>query len=257
VIDGAADTFVAIIWVAGTPSALCYDSLDNKLYCINGAQIDVIDGATNYILNTLFIDPAPSGFCYGAQFNRIYCVSESGRVTVIDCGSDSILAVVNVGYLPAAPTYNAGSDRVYCIHPGSNSVSVLDAVTNRVLQTVEVDQAPLDICLNQSGSRAYVANSVSSSISVIRDSLIGIVERPEPDVRRPWAGATIIRRVLFLPEAASPKPQASSWLLDITGRKVLELRPGANDVRALAPGVYFVRLDHGVSRISRKVVLTE
>jgi len=30
-------------------------------------------------------------------------------------------------------------------------------------------------------------------------------------------------------------------LLDVSGRKVLELHPGANDVRALAPGVYFVR----------------
>jgi hypothetical protein len=29
-------------------------------------------------------------------------------------------------------------------------------------------------------------------------------------------------------------------LLDISGRKVMGLRTGANDVRALAPGVYFV-----------------
>jgi hypothetical protein len=30
-------------------------------------------------------------------------------------------------------------------------------------------------------------------------------------------------------------------LLDITGRKVMELQPGDNDVSRLAPGVYFVR----------------
>jgi len=29
--------------------------------------------------------------------------------------------------------------------------------------------------------------------------------------------------------------------MDAAGRKVMDLRPGANDVRALAPGVYFVR----------------
>jgi hypothetical protein len=34
---------------------------------------------------------------------------------------------------------------------------------------------------------------------------------------------------------------SSLSLSDISGRKVLDLRPGANDVRALAPGVYFVR----------------
>jgi len=54
------------------------------------------------------------------------------------------------------------------------------------------------------------------------------------------AVATVIRGVLFLPEASSHKPQAAS-LLDVGGRKVMDLLPGPNDVRALAPGVYFVR----------------
>jgi hypothetical protein len=52
--------------------------------------------------------------------------------------------------------------------------------------------------------------------------------------------ATIVRGVLFLPEATSPRPPAAS-LLDISGRAVLDLKPGPNDVRALAPGVYFIR----------------
>jgi len=41
---------------------------------------------------------------------------------------------------------------------------------------------------------------------------------------------------------------------------VLDLRPGANDVRALAPGVYFVREAASGERSAvsvRKVVLTE
>jgi hypothetical protein len=48
-------------------------------------------------------------------------------------------------------------------------------------------------------------------------------------------------------------------LLDIGGRKVMELRPGANDVRALAPGVYFVRGEGrgaGDEGRIRKVLLT-
>jgi len=52
-------------------------------------------------------------------------------------------------------------------------------------------------------------------------------------------GPTIVRGVLWL--ATSPSTSSSpSWLLDISGRKVLELKPGANDVRHLAPGVYHV-----------------
>ena len=51
-------------------------------------------------------------------------------------------------------------------------------------------------------------------------------------------------------------------LLDISGRKVLGLKPGANDVSRLAPGVYFVSEQSAVSSKQmrtcrvRKVVLT-
>jgi hypothetical protein len=48
--------------------------------------------------------------------------------------------------------------------------------------------------------------------------------------------ATVVRGVLYLPEASSRRPQITSCLLDISGRGVMELRPGVNDVRALAPG---------------------
>jgi len=34
---------------------------------------------------------------------------------------------------------------------------------------------------------------------------------------------------------------AAAALLDASGRKVFDLKPGANDVSQLAPGVYFVR----------------
>jgi hypothetical protein len=65
---------------------------------------------------------------------------------------------------------------------------------------------------------------------------------------------------LCLPAASSVEREASSVLLDISGRKVLDLVPGANDVRALAPGVYFVgegpgARGQGPGRI-RKVIVT-
>jgi len=48
---------------------------------------------------------------------------------------------------------------------------------------------------------------------------------------------TVVRGVLFLPSL----PAADCSLLSVDGRKVLGLHPGSNDVRHLAPGVYFVR----------------
>ena len=55
-------------------------------------------------------------------------------------------------------------------------------------------------------------------------------------------GATVIRgvlRVSLQPTANGLQPVIR--LLDAAGRKVIELHAGANDVRTLSPGVYFVR----------------
>jgi len=55
----------------------------------------------------------------------------------------------------------------------------------------------------------------------------------------------------------------SSWQSlsrrSISGRKVLDLKPGPNDVRSLAPGVYFVReaQTQAQAQAVRKVVITQ
>jgi hypothetical protein len=82
----------------------------------------------------------------------------------------------------------------------------------------------------------------------------------QPSQRQPHGTqlfATMVHNVLFLQEATSPKLQASS-LLDIGGRKIMDLRTGANDVRALAPGVYFVREAQAQAQAQavRKIVVT-
>ena len=69
----------------------------------------------------------------------------------------------------------------------------------------------------------------------------GVEESIKPQATSLKLGPTIIRGVLFLPQTSSHTPQAASCLLDVSGRRVMNLRAGANDVRALAPGVYFVR----------------
>ncbi len=78
-------------------------------------------------------------------------------------------------------------------------------------------------------------------ICVWRGTGIGAVSesRPTSLAPRPLLTATIISGVLFVPR--SPDPSISRSLLDISGREVLSLRPGSNDVSALSPGVYFVR----------------
>jgi hypothetical protein len=79
---------------------------------------------------------------------------------------------------------------------------------------------------------------------------VGTRETMSDGRRTGKVGPTIIRGVLFL-NGDCPRtgtvPKAA--LLDALGRKVIELRPGANDVRRLSPGVYFAREVSGVRRI--------
>jgi hypothetical protein len=84
----------------------------------------------------------------------------------------------------------------------------------------------------------------------------GVEESPRPQAASSSPAATIVRGVLFLPQSPVANRQSPSALLDISGREVLALRPGANDVRHLAPGVYFVRTANGEERITNKVVIT-
>jgi predicted acyl esterase len=70
--------------------------------------------------------------------------------------------------------------------------------------------------------------------------------KPQAPSHRP--AASIVRGVLSLAGSASHKPQAAG-LWDMTGRKVLDLKPGPNDVSRLAPGVYFVRRPPDITKV--------
>ncbi|MBN2465681.1 hypothetical protein JXD38_08705 [candidate division WOR-3 bacterium] len=77
------------------------------------------------------------------------------------------------------------------------------------------------------------------------------------DARRPTSvGPTIFRGALLL----SSRQASYCLLLSADGRKVMDLMPGANDVRLQAPGVYFIRgpttEDGRPGAAVRKVVIT-
>jgi hypothetical protein len=68
----------------------------------------------------------------------------------------------------------------------------------------------------------------------------GIAEEPQAASSKPQAIATLVRGRLILPSAFFTLT-SDFGLFDNTGRRVLQLRPGANDLSRLPAGVYFVR----------------
>ena len=81
----------------------------------------------------------------------------------------------------------------------------------------------------------------------------------EPTSLPRTAAAAIVHRVLALGDRGR-KTDDRAELLDAIGRKVLDLKPGPNDVSHLPPGVYFLRpasgVKHDASSVLTKVVIT-
>jgi photosystem II stability/assembly factor-like uncharacterized protein len=89
----------------------------------------------------------------------------------------------------------------------------------------------------------------------------GVQETPHRLTEAAEANApTVVRGMLVFEQVNDDGRMATGTLLDISGRKVLDLAPGANDVRHLSPGVYFVRSEpsavSGQPAAVRKVVVT-
>jgi hypothetical protein len=79
----------------------------------------------------------------------------------------------------------------------------------------------------------------------------GVTERTAPQLVGSPTRPSIIRSVLRLP--VSPFTIQAS-LFDLTGRAVMSLGPGANDVSGLAPGVYFLQTVDGSAQSVGRVV---
>jgi hypothetical protein len=90
------------------------------------------------------------------------------------------------------------------------------------------------------GVSAFVADN-EAGLQIVDFLGEGIEESFKPQASSPKPDASIIRGTLLIGRELSAVSRGPLALLDISGRKVLDLTPGPNDVSRLAPGVYFVR----------------
>jgi len=102
------------------------------------------------------------------------------------------------------------------------------------------------------GGYAYVAGN--SGVSVLQFYGAGVEESSKPQSVSVKPRPTIVRGVLLLPGDRGPGTGDRAALLDIAGRGVMRLKPGANDVSRLAPGVYFLREDPQVASLKLQAV---
>ena len=145
-------------------------------------------------------------------------------------------------------------------------MAVLDCETDSIIVPELVlpgqTRGAIRLLLDPVRERIFAIGADTNTIHVLRDVPCGIEEPPDKRPTFTPRGPTIVRGVLSLPQRGlghDPGSENRSGscpapvLLDATGRKVMDLTPGENNVRHLAPGVYFVRQASGVVRNASSV----
>lgn len=257
-IDCATNAVVATIKVGPAPNKLCWNSRENKVYTATSEGLDstvtIIDCATNTVATSLKPARYPHQVGYDPLRSRVYVTfGYTNLVAVIDGAADSVVAAVPT--TGRAEGVIAVPQHGYVFVAVSNdTVLVLDGLTGSVVARVGVGRGPEELIYNSTDDRVYAADYRGATVSILRASG-GVAETPHrPSGHAEVNAPTIVRGVLSLdPTAVGGQPSAA--LLDAAGRKVMSLRPGANDVRALASGVYFVREAQTQAQAVRRVVV--
>ena len=265
VLDCNGDTAVATVPGVGQPVALCLNPARNKLYCADygGGYVNAIDCAADTVVARLRVGAYAQDVCYGPSRDEVYCgvgAYSAGHVNVVECSHDSLVATVDAQDPVRALLFDSENNRLLFSTSGGwpsiGKAAAIDVAQRRAWFSPRLGRGPRSLAWNPQQNRLYVANEVSGSISVVRIDSLAVAECPDAGSIRRDDAPTIVRGVLCLPLASSVEREASSVLLDVSGRKVMDLKPGANDVRALAPGVYFVREAHAQAQAIQKVVIT-
>jgi hypothetical protein len=159
-------------------------------------------------------------------------------------------------------SFGAGQTDFYVVKANSSG----DTLWTRTFGAESLDIA---MAVRQTTDGGYVVAGIADPpgtsgvydiclIKAAPDSVGGIQESPKPLAATHKLEPTIVSGVLNLGVDSRQNTEYRAELLDAAGRKVIELRAGANDVSGLAPGVYFVRaVSRELSAAScQKVVLT-
>jgi hypothetical protein len=218
------------------------------------------------------IVPPPMGYALAFDPDPVIAGTDTGRRSALAAGFDGADSagasgtlngcVMNLSTSARAIGYSVASSLGW-LTPASGTTGQLDPFAQESLPVVY--SIPLGARQGERDTITVVlaippsySETTTFFLACDKDTFPpGVEESPGVKARTANRGATIVRGMLCLPDGSSTS-SSPSWLLDIAGRMVIALRPGANDVSRLSPGVYFVRaVGRELSAVScQKVVLT-
>jgi YVTN family beta-propeller protein len=273
VFDGMADTLLAEVPLGSTPAGtLLWNPVSNRMFCPVWSYSDVdtlmvIDCETDEIAERRPAGLGPYSTCWNPVNDLVYVSSRytlyaftpmgDSAIDSVSCFAGTVCAVpfLNKLYMASGPglrvidcyTHTVLDSVVLSagifvcdtakakVHATGNPAPVIDARADTLLTTIPMGRSSDAICWNSTNSRVYIADAMDDAVYVIRDTSVGIGERGIATFRQRQASAYVVCGTFVWPGGAAAD------LLDLCGRVVTELRPGANDLSRLSPGVYITR----------------
>jgi hypothetical protein len=212
------------------------------------ARIYTIDVLADSVLSQASLPSRVDSMFLDRRLQKLY-LCNSIKTLVFDCAQGAIVDSINARF-DHSGLMDDRNDKLYL-----NYGAVVDCRYDSVVTQLDsID--PRSIAWDAIDNRVFQATT--SRLYVYRDDPYGVEEEPTVPLKR--RHATIVRGVLFLPRDMTETAAVSDRvprpiLLDVSGRKVMDLNTGANDVRTLAPGVYFIRTAQAQAQAIRKIVI--
>jgi DNA-binding beta-propeller fold protein YncE len=249
---------------AGAVYAVTHTGDGEKFYLVRRypGRLEVRSSSTLKLLSTIawpYFDWSGTLLSYSDTTRKLYWLVDDS-VLAIDATSDTITARIATPAPYNCLRFDHTGRYLFCSSSATDRESCLVVYDTQSDSLVaEYPNLPPigSIAMSPEQRRIYVG--CSDLILVYSDVPPGVGETPSVEVRETKVGPTVVRSVLHLP-ASDFERGTPIVLMDVSGRKVLDLRPGPNDVRTVAPGVYFVREEPQASssrpQAVRKVVVT-
>jgi hypothetical protein len=206
-------------------SFLCYDR-EYTIYCLKGTY------------NELFAFDVRGDTWYTAPLSPFPRIGRSGRSKKVKDGGSATLYDGEVYALKGGNTCE-----FWRYSPVADSWFELDTMP-QMGSTGKKKKVKGGGSIVSAGRTVFYAFKGSKTFEFWRYRIPpagpGVEENLQRSARSDRPATTIVRNVLFVP----PSPDARhSALFDLTGRRIMPLRAGENDVSGLSPGVYFLRTE--------------
>jgi DNA-binding beta-propeller fold protein YncE len=210
----------------------------------NAGRLEVWSAGSCSLLTTIYwpyFDPSYKNtfLAYSDTTRKLYWFVGDDSVLAIDVTSDTVTArmATSVQYQDACLDH-AGR-YLFCPSRYDSSLRIYDTQADSLVAIYQ--HLPYPVAIASSPEQHCIYVGCSDVILVYPDVPPGVEETSSAEVRATKSGPTVVSRMLFVQRERGPWTGDRSALLNVSGRKVMDLKPGANDLRGLPSGVYFLR----------------